>query len=170
MKLTSLALLMVLFLNLVPSAIKAETYRHVMSGDVIVTVIDGPFVAAEHHIHGCSRGQACLVDHVPPVVATGRPVDEIKSINISVDGMTYALQASGMFNTSVALRNGGIKRFAGYCYDRNNCAFRGRFGDGGHSYVAEWVIKNGIPTRTVLSPCMDLGWLFDDNPMPPKYE
>ncbi|NHZ67092.1 hypothetical protein [Massilia genomosp. 1] len=170
MKFPIWAVPIVSMLAFVTPDIRAETYRYVMPGEIIVTVVDGPFLASEHHVRGCGKGQTCVVDHAPALVESGRPRDEIKSISIGVDGMTYALQASGMFNTSTALRNGGIKRIGGYCYDRHNCAFRGRFGDGGRSYVAEWVIKNGIPTRTVLSPSMDLGWLFDDNPMPPKYE
>ena len=170
MKLSVLALPIVSSLAFVTPGIRAETYRYVMPGEIIVTVVDGPFLASEHHIRGCGKGPSCLVDHAPPLAGPGRPRDEIKSISISVDGMTYALDASGMFNTSAALRNGAFKRIGGYCYDRRNCAFRGRFGDSGRSYVAEWVIKNGIPTRTVLSPSMDLGCLFDDNPAPPKYE
>lgn len=170
MKYPIVALPMVSVLQFLTPDVRAETYRSVMPGEIIVTVVDGPFLASEPPVRDCVRGRACVVDYAPPLVENGRPRDEIKSISISVDGMIYALPASGMFNTSNALRNGGIKRIGGYCYDRHNCAFRGRFGDGGRSYVAEWVIKNGIPTRTVLSPSMDLGWLFDDNPAPPKYE
>ncbi|RSZ60575.1 hypothetical protein HF313_19365 [Massilia atriviolacea] len=161
--------LMAMLVPVMPFAI-ADTYRRTLPGEIVVTVVDRPFSVSEHHVRGCVNARMCFVDNVPALGTTSLPTDEIESISVSVEGMTYRLQASGMFNARVALRNGGISRISGFCYDRRNCEFRGRFGNGGRSYFAEWVVKNGTATRTVLSPSMDVGWLFDDNPSPPKYE
>jgi hypothetical protein len=65
---------------------------------------------------------------------------------------------------------GGIRYFGGSCSDAKNCVFRGLFGDGANSYVAEWVIFDGVSSRTVLSGDDDLFELFEKHMDPPVYE
>lgn len=148
----------------------AETYQRPLPGGIMVTLVVGEFHDSEHHISNCNRADTCLVDHLPPLMTAGLPSIEIKSIKVSIGGMTYALPSSRMFNPGLSAQTGGLERFAGYCADRFNCAFRARFAEAGGAYSAEWIIRKGIATRTVLSTSIDISMLFSENPMPPQDE
>jgi hypothetical protein len=64
---------------------------------------------------------------------------------------------------------GTIRYFGGKCSDQKNCQFRGIFSDGAGSFVAEWRIVGGVPTRTVLSGSDDIVHLFMKNIDPPEF-
>ena len=146
----------------------ADTYQRHLPGAIIVTLVDAPFHEADHHIDNCNQADTCLVDHLPPLMTLGLPAVEIRSITVSVGGLTYALPSSRMFNPGLSSQSGGLERFAGYCANRFNCAFRAKFAEAGGAYSAEWIIRSGVATRTVLSTSGDISTLFSENPMPPR--
>ncbi|NHZ33478.1 hypothetical protein F0185_07715 [Massilia sp. CCM 8692] len=157
----------VLVLSCLALKAHADTYQRSLSGGIFVTLVDGSFNASEHHIQNCNQADTCLVDHLPPLMTLGLPNTEVKSIKVSVGGLTYTLPSSRMFDPGLSWKFGGLERFTGYCVNRFNCAFRARFAEAGGAYSAEWIIKDGVATRTVLSASNDISALFSENPIPP---
>lgn len=146
----------------------ADIYKRTLPGGIRVTVVDGPFDRSLHSIKDCGQADTCLIDNVPPLSTIGLPTTEIKSITVNVGGRNYVLPSDRMFDPGLDPRSGGIERFAGFCSDRFNCAFRARFSEAGGAYAAEWLISGGVPIRTVLSASIDISGLFAEHPSPPK--
>ncbi|NHZ66514.1 hypothetical protein [Massilia genomosp. 1] len=163
-------ILPVLVMSCLAFTAHAGTYQRNLPGGIVVTLVDGSFNASEHHIENCNQTDTCLVDHHPPLMTLGLPTVEIKSIKVSVGGLTYTLPSSRMFDPGLSRKFGGLERFAGYCVNRFNCAFRAKFAEAGGAYSAEWIIRNGVATRTVLSTSIDISTLFSKNPAPPQDE
>jgi hypothetical protein len=63
---------------------------------------------------------------------------------------------------------GKICYFGGYCNSKGTCFLRRLFGDGALGYAADWVVINGIFTRTAISGDSDINELFTKNidPLP----
>ena len=65
---------------------------------------------------------------------------------------------------------GVVRYFGGKCFDTKNCQLRGLFSDAAGSFVAEWQIVGGLPTRTILTSSSDVVHLFMNNIDPPVFE
>ena len=53
---------------------------------------------------------------------------------------------------------------------KKNCQFRGLFSDAAGSFVAEWLIVDGLAIRTVLTSNNDVVNLFKKNIDPPEFD
>jgi hypothetical protein len=94
-----------------------------------------------------------------------RPLTYLKEITIRYKDKAYRLDTSGMFNAwgNRPLEYPGIVRyFGGHC-DERTCVIRGLFADAALTYVAEWVVVDGVPARTVLTGSQDIVDVFMKN-------
>ncbi len=66
--------------------------------------------------------------------------------------------------------DGVIRYFGGQCDNGGNCAFRGIFGDGAETFVAEWYISKRNVKRTVFTSSDDVVDLFRKNIDPSSYD
>lgn len=101
------------------------------------------------------------------------PTSYLKAMSVSVDGKTYNLDTSNMYNAWQGKPkeiDGVIKYLHASCFDSNNCTVRGLFSDASGSYIAEWKVINSLPYRTVLTSSGDLVRTFIKNIHPPVYE
>jgi hypothetical protein len=138
---------------------------------VDVVAVEEPFRPAAHRIEGCNRPyQGCKIDGTLLIGLPAVPTKELTRLAVTCDGKTYELDTSGMFGPLLpATGEKWQGHFSGFCYDRDNCGFRGVFSDAGGSYAAEWLIRNGVARRTVLSDSGDVVQFFLQYPNPPKY-
>ncbi|MGD0663104.1 MAG: hypothetical protein ABSD38_34075 [Syntrophorhabdales bacterium] len=93
------------------------------------------------------------------------PLTYLKEIAITHKGRIYQLDTSGMFNAwgNRPLEYPGVVRyFGGHC-DEKTCVIRGLFADAALTYVAEWVVVDGVPARTVLTGSQDVVDVFMKN-------
>jgi len=93
------------------------------------------------------------------------PLTYLKEITITNKGKTYRLDTSGMFNAwgNRPLEYPGVIRyFGGYC-DERTCVVRGIFADAALTYVAEWVVVDGVQERTTLTGSQDVVNVFMKN-------
>ncbi len=125
---------------------------------VAVRVVEAPFRV--------SRKSECRINgrRVPFGAGSPLPKTYVKSITVSFQGRSYALDASCMYDAwgGRPLEVPGVVRyFGGKCFDAQNCQFRGLFSDASKSFVAEWHIVNGIPIRSVLTGSNDIVHLVD---------
>lgn len=142
---------------------------------VEVTIIEAPFYKNKFKIEKCSGNtDVCRINGKIPFGTTFYlPKTYVKSIVISFQGKSYALDVSNMYD---AWRNSpleyskGSRYFGGKCFDVKNCQFRGIFSDAAGAFVAEWIIANGRQFRTVLTDRDDVVGLFMKNIDPPEYE
>ena len=91
----------------------------------------------------------------------------LKNITASYQGHSYTLDVADMYNAwgNRSLEHPGVIRyFGGRCYDKSNCQFRGIFSDAAGSFVAEWLIVDGLAIRTVLTSSNDVVNLFKKIP------
>jgi len=134
---------------------------------VSVRIVERPVRAAresECRIGGRTIGRA---GDAPP------PKTYVKSITVSFQGRSYALDASCMYNAwgGRPLEVPGVIRyFGGKCFDSRTCHFRGLFADASETFVAEWLVVNGTPVRTVLSGSIDIVNLFTEHIDPPEFD
>lgn len=87
------------------------------------------------------------------------------SIRVRYMEHDFTLDAAGI--PMVSARS---QAFTGFCYDAQQCWFRGRFTYAGKTVVAEWSVIDGVPERTILSAQPDLVRLFRTDLMPPRYQ
>lgn len=142
---------------------------------ITAQIEEAPFNPENHKIINCKDSNIpCTIDGVFPFgTAFDMPKTYLKSLSLTVSGKTYKLDTTGMYNAwgnRPLEYKGTIKYLGAHCYDKDNCALRGLFSDAAGSYVAEWLIVNGIATRTVISSSDDIVHLFMKNIEPPYYE
>jgi hypothetical protein len=139
---------------------------------VAVTITEASFENGSFKVSGCTdTSPGCMINgHVPMGLAFGMPKTYVKQISISYLAQTYLLDASDMYDAwgkRPLERKGFVRYFGGKCFDRKNCRFRGIFSDGEGSFVAEWIIVDGVTVRTVLSGSDDIVSLFIKHIDPP---
>ena len=140
---------------------------------VAVKITEASFEKDSFKVSGCTdTSPGCMINgHVPMGVAFGMPKTYVRQISISYLGQTYLLDASDMYDAwgkRPLERKGFVRYFGGKCFDQKNCQFRGIFSDGEGSFVAEWIIVDGVTVRTVLSGSDDIVRLFIKHIDPPE--
>lgn len=151
------------------------TATFTLPSGVAVQIEESAFDKANFKVEGCSgRAPHCKInDHIPFGTDLSLPKTYIKSMVVSFDGTKHQLDTTNMYNAwgrRPLEYKGTIRYFGGKCHNKNSCQFRGLFSDAAGSFVAEWKIINGIPTRTVLTDSNDIVHLFMQNIDPPEYE
>lgn len=140
---------------------------------VHVKIIESPFQARQFKVSGCGEHDSvCLINgQLPFGVAFGLPKTYVKAITVTFQGHSYSLDSSDMFdaweNRPLEVK-GVIRYFGGKCSDAKDCTFRGIFSDGAATFVAEWRIVDGMPTRDVLTDSSDIIDLFMHHIDPPE--
>lgn len=118
--------------------------------------------------------KTCYLNGFPALGATDTlPESYLAGLTLKVADEQYDLETSHMYNPMLDKRSTGeddIQYFSVICLNAINCTIRGIFAEAGDFYVAEWVIVEGKPLRTVLSPSSDVVEAFIDNIAPPAYE
>ncbi len=142
---------------------------------VRVEIVEANFQKTLFSISGCSeRGDVCRINgHVPFGADFGLPKTYVKNITVLFQGQSYSLDVSDMYNAWGARPleyKGKIRYFGGKCFDTKNCQFRGLFSDAAGSFVAEWRVVSGLPTRTVLTSSNDVMNLFIKHIDPPEFD
>jgi hypothetical protein len=164
-----------LMLAVVSAPVLADTKAtFTLPSGVKVKIIEAPFDKKLFKISGCTESSAtCFINgHVPFGFDGGLPGTYVKTISVSYRNQSYSLDASHMYNAwgSRPLEyKGFVRYFGGKCFNTKHCQFRGLFSDGAGSFVAEWQVINGLPTRTVLSDQYDIMDLFTRHIDPPEY-
>lgn len=142
---------------------------------VRVEIVESPFQKSKFEVFGCGdSSSACRINgHVPYGVAFGLPKTYVKAITVSYQGHSYSLDSSDMYDAwgerPLKVKD-VIRYFGGKCSDVKNCEFRGVFSDGAGTFVAEWLIVDGMPIRDVLTDSSDVIDLFMHNIDPPETE
>jgi hypothetical protein len=141
---------------------------------VNIKIVEAPFDKKSFNVSGCTdTGDVCLINgRIPLGAASSLPKTYVKSIEVSYRKQSYLLDVSDMYDAwggRPLEYKGTIRYFGGKCSDQKNCQFRGIFSDGAGSFVAEWRIVGGVPTRTVLSGSDDIVHLFMKNIDPPEF-
>lgn len=166
----------VLLSLLFPSSVLADkTSTFALPSNVGVTIVESAFQEAKFDVEGCStKSPMCRINgRIPYGVALGLPKTYVKSITISFQGASYALDVTDMYN---AWGNrpleypGAVRYFGGRCFDKKNCQFRGLFSDAAGSFVGEWLIVDGVTIRAVLTSSNDVVSLFMKNIDPPEFD
>jgi len=161
---------------LLPSVVLANaTISFILPSGVEVTIVESVFQKEKFDIKGCSIGSSvCRINgHIPFGVTFGFPNTYLKNITASYQGHSYTLDVADMYNAwgNRSLEHPGVIRyFGGRCYDKSNCQFRGIFSDAAGSFVAEWLIVDGLAIRTVLTSSNDVVNLFKKNIDPPEFD
>ena len=155
------------------AADKASTFT--LPSDVDVTIIESVFQVSKFDVEGCStRSPICRINgRIPYGAAFGLPKTYVKSIMISFQGASYALDVKDMYNAwgnRPLEHNGAVRYFGGKCFDKKNCQFRGLFSDAAGSFVAEWLIVDELAIRTILTSSNDVVSLFMKNIDPPEID
>lgn len=96
------------------------------------------------------------------------PKTRLTDIAVHIENRTFHLETTGMFDP--LLGPGSGNDFGAFCYDADNCTFRAILGDAGGTYVAEWIVTNGVQRRTVLSDSSDLVNFVRRNLTPPHFD
>ncbi|MEJ2610144.1 MAG: hypothetical protein P8179_08655 [Candidatus Thiodiazotropha sp.] len=152
-----------------------EEKQYDLGNGIVVNLEEAEFNPIEHKIINCEGSIIpCTIDGVFPFgIEFSIPRTYLKSLSLSIHGRTYKLNTSGMYNAwgnrPLAIKD-KIKYLGAHCYDEKSCALRGIFSDAAGSFVAEWLIVNGISTRTILTSSNDIVNLFIKNIEPPYYE
>jgi hypothetical protein len=151
------------------------TATFTLPSGVSVTITEAPFDQGGFKVYGCTEtSSVCLINgRIPFGTSSGVPKTYVKSIKISYHGQSYLLDASDMYNawgTRPLKYKGVIRYFGGTCTDRKTCRFRGLFSDGAGSFVAEWLIVDGVERRTVLTDSDDVVNLFMSHIDPPVFQ
>lgn len=157
------------------TALAADVKEFDLGNGVTVKLKEEKFIPENHIIENCNNSNIpCLIDRIHPFgTASNMPKTYLKYLSLSKAGKTYKLNTNGMYNAwgNRPLEFKGIIKYLGaHCYDESNCTLRGLFSDAAGSFVAEWVILNGVPYRTVISSSDDIKQLFIKYIEPPHYK
>jgi hypothetical protein len=172
-KVTAAVLLILTVLAYPASAEKSSSF--VLPSGVRVRIVEDDFQRSLFKIEGCTADNSpCLINgRIPFGTAFTLPKTYVKSITITYQGRSYSLDASDMYDAWGARPleyKGVIRYFGGKCFDKHNCQFRGLFSDAAGTFVAEWLIANGLSNRTILTSSNDVVNLFAKNIDPPEFE
>jgi hypothetical protein len=158
---------------LLTSIVSANTVStFIIPSGVEVTIIESTFDKDIFSVERCSSNDSiCRINKKFPYgVDIDFPKTYVKSITVSLQGRSYALDATGMYNAwggRPLEHHGVIRYFGGGCSDNKNCQFRGIFSDGSGSFVAEWLVVDGLATRSIITGSDDVVNLFKNNIDPP---
>ena len=161
------------------SALADTTSTFTLPSDVDVTIVESVFDEEMFDVEMCplsgwASGFICRINgRVPYGMAFGFPETYVKSITISYQGTSYALDVTDMYNAwgdRPLQYPGGIRYFGGKCFDKKNCQLRGLFSDAAGAFVAEWWIVDAVSIRTVLTGSRDVVHLFGENIDPLEYD
>jgi|SRR5690554_3011276 len=93
------------------------------------------------------------------------PKTKLSQIIIVNEKSRVELDVSGMYNPNWIWQGEAntLKELflVQACSGENYCVYRGYFSSWGDSYVAEWVVANGVSRRTILSKAHDIMLAFD---------
>jgi hypothetical protein len=145
------------------AAASEDIAQFTLANQVVVRIVEAPF---EESGQSFDSKSPCLVGNsIPFGVDCTRPKSFVKHLTVSVNGHTYELDASAMFNAwggrpletaPILGTSDKFRYFGGRCVPEGNCVFRGVFSDGAGTFVAEWVVFNGASRRTVLTSADDV--------------
>ena len=161
------------------SALADTTSTFTLPSDVDVTIVESVFDKEMFNVERCSSngwgsGSICRINgRVPYGMDINVPKTYVKSITISYQGTSYALDVTDMYNAwgdRPLHYPGGVRYFGGKCFDKKHCQFRGLFSDAAGAFVAEWRIVDAVAIRTVLTFSDDVVNLFVKNIDPPEYD
>ncbi len=146
-----------------------------LGNGISVQIEEVEFHPKNHKIENCGDSNIpCSIDGMAIFgTAFDMPKTYLKKLSLSIGKKTYKLNTTGMYNAwgnRPLEYKGTVKYLGAHCYDENSCALRGLFSDAAGSFVAEWLIVNGHPFRTVLTSSDDIMYLFLKNIDPPYYE
>jgi len=156
--------------------VRADTTAKLeLPSGVEVRIVEAPFQAKNFKVQGCGeKATGCRINgRIPFGTAFGMPTTYVRRITASFKGRTHLLDSSQMYNAWGGRPlevKGVIRYFGGKCDDEKNCRFRGLFSDAGGSFVAEWLVVDGMATRTVLTDSNDVVHFFMQNIDPPEFE
>ena len=135
----------------------------VLPSKVQVRIVEAPF---ETSAQTYDPSKPCLVDgRIPFGVDCTKPNSYVKSISVQVAGRRVELEAGSMYNAwegrplspkPLPGRKSNFRYFGGGCATEDYCVFRGLFSDAAGTFVAEWVVMNGVSARTILSNSSDI--------------
>ena len=171
----SSALFALLSASFATAAFADKTTNFTLPSGVVVELVERTFVKSQFKVEGCSgQEQKCLINgRIPFGSDLDLPKTYVKRIKVSFQDKTYSLNSADMYNAwgSRPLEYpGSIRYFGGKCFDSRNCQFRGVFSDAAGSFVAEWLVVNGVSARTVLTSSNDVVHFFMEHIDPPEFE
>jgi len=146
----------------------------VLPGGARVEIAEAPFEPKLNRIEGCGKDdELCLINGRPPFgVSFGLPKTYVQGITVSFMGRSYQLDVTDMYDAwgERSSKRGERRWFGGQCYKSSFCVFRGVFGDGGDTYVAEWSVYRGVVSRTVITDADDVVNVFMENIERPRLD
>lgn len=146
----------------------AGTLTGTLANGLIISATEQKFLPEEHRLSGCGRAFAsCVIDGAPAIGPIRMPKTRLADITLHVGERTLHLDTTGIFDPFL---RPVTENFGAFCYDINNCTVRAILGDAGGTYVAEWIIANGVQRRSVLSDSSDLIEFMKGNLNPPHFQ
>jgi hypothetical protein len=165
-----------LFLFSQASDVYSEELKTVLQfeNSIRVTLVEKKFNPEQAKIERCQNDMViCLINGgIPFGTAGSMPKTYLDKLNLEIGDKSYDLETSNMYNAwgeKPKEISGVIKYMAVHCYSPKTCTLRGIFSDAAGSFVAEWIISNGIPLRTILSNSKDIVNLFIKKISPPVF-
>ena len=161
-----------------PKELKARSVELRLSEDIVVQLVERSVVLDEKNRDYCKDKTVGLVNGTAPFGEDSSnpravPSSYLAKLTLRVKGKTYNLETTNMYNAwgDRPLEDHGQKYMAAHCYDPNTCTLRGIFSGQGGLYVAEWIIGNGKPFRSILSDSTDVVDFFMKGGInPPVFE
>jgi len=145
-----------------------------LGGNRTVMITERSFDAWQAKVENCREGSGiCRINGgIPFGVGAGIPKTVLAKLSLTVEGRTYDLDVSNMYNALGRRPDGAAvsRHMAAACYDRENCVVRGIFSDAASAYVAEWAVVDGRTSRTMLTGSRDVVDLFQRHLEPPGFE
>ena len=134
--------------------------------EINVTIVETDFSEEQADIDRCLQNsrRICSIDgRIPYGVVFDSPATMVKSITVVVNGRTYYLDVSDMYNAWNNGKQPEDRYFTAHCYP-GYCKFRGIFGDDVEAYIAEWEggAESLVP-RTMLTYSRDLVHSFTED-------
>lgn len=143
--------------------LKVQTADIKLSNDIVVHLVERAVIVDEKKRDYCKDITVGLVNGATPFGEGGNPravpYSYLEKLVFQIQNKQYDLDTTNMYNAwgSQSLeRSGGEKYMAAHCYNSETCVLRGIFSGQGGLYVAEWIVQQGKPYRTVLSDSTDL--------------
>ncbi|MET3108029.1 hypothetical protein AAKU67_004233 [Oxalobacteraceae bacterium GrIS 2.11] len=139
-----------------------EVKKFTLEKGIDIEIVEKGFDDKKFVVERCMQEKfsyVCKINgHVPFGIDGNLPKTFIESITLTVNQKIYQLNSEDMYD-AWGNRPANIKGFnylAVYCRNDENCTLRGEFSDGAGSFVAEWLIRSGISTRSILTNSEDI--------------